>query len=429
MAIAEPPIQIEDSPLNTVRTEDVQLDITLEQLKRLVSPRALTGETLLLNMGPQHPSTHGVLRLLLELDGETVVNCIPDIGYLHTGIEKTAEGKTYLKAIPLTDRTDYLAPMSNNLAFCGAVEKLVGIDVPIRAQYLRVILMELTRMNSHLVWLGTHALDIGAMSVFLYCMREREMILDVYEAVSGARMMSSYIRPGGLWRDVPNHFESLVRRILDVFPARLLEYETLLKENPLWKERTVGIGKISAEDAIQYGMTGPCLRGSGVNYDVRKAQPYSSYDHFDFSVPLGSNGDVYDRYRCRMEEFHQSLKIIKQALDKLPDGPVMTDDRKVAPPPKHEIAYSMESLIHHFKLWTEGFRAPEGEVYFAVESGKGEYGVLLSGNGSPKPRRVHFRAPSFHNLQALPHLSKGCLLADMVAIIGSIDIVLGDVDR
>lgn len=429
MAIAEPPIQIEDSPLNAVRTEDVQLDITLEQLKRLVSPRALTGETLLLNMGPQHPSTHGVLRLLLELDGETVVNCIPDIGYLHTGIEKTAEGKTYLKAIPLTDRTDYLAPMSNNLAFCGAVEKLVGIDVPIRAQYLRVILMELTRMNSHLVWLGTHALDIGAMSVFLYCMREREMILDVYEAVSGARMMSSYIRPGGLWRDVPNHFESLVRRILDVFPARLLEYETLLKENPLWKERTVGIGKISAEDAIQYGMTGPCLRGSGVNYDVRKAQPYSSYDHFDFSVPLGSNGDVYDRYRCRMEEFHQSLKIIKQALDQLPDGPVMTDDRKVAPPPKHEIAYSMESLIHHFKLWTEGFRAPEGEVYFAVESGKGEYGVLLSGNGSPKPRRVHFRAPSFHNLQALPHLSKGCLLADMVAIIGSIDIVLGDVDR
>lgn len=429
MAIAEPPIQIEDSPLNAVRTEDVQLDITLEQLKRLVSPRALTGETLLLNMGPQHPSTHGVLRLLLELDGETVVNCIPDIGYLHTGIEKTAEGKTYLKVIPLTDRTDYLAPMSNNLAFCGAVEKLVGIDVPIRAQYLRVILMELTRMNSHLVWLGTHALDIGAMSVFLYCMREREMILDVYEAVSGARMMSSYIRPGGLWRDVPNHFESLVRRILDVFPARLLEYETLLKENPLWKERTVGIGKISAEDAIQYGMTGPCLRGSGVNYDVRKAQPYSSYDHFDFSVPLGSNGDVYDRYRCRMEEFHQSLKIIKQALDQLPDGPVMTDDRKVAPPPKHEIAYSMESLIHHFKLWTEGFRAPEGEVYFAVESGKGEYGVLLSGNGSPKPRRVHFRAPSFHNLQALPHLSKGCLLADMVAIIGSIDIVLGDVDR
>jgi NADH-quinone oxidoreductase subunit D len=356
MAIAEPPIRVEDAPQNAVRVEDVQLDITFEQLKKLVSPRALTGETMLLNMGPQHPSTHGVLRLLLELDGETIVSCIPDIGYLHTGIEKTAEGKTYLKVIPLTDRTDYLAPMSNNLAFCGAVEKLVGIDVPMRAQYLRVILMELTRMNSHLVWLGTHALDIGAMSVFLYCMREREMILDIYEAVSGARMMSSYIRPGGLWRDVPAHFPQLVQRVLDIFPKRLLEYEKLLKENPLWKERTVGIGKISAEDAIAWGMTGPCLRGSGVNYDVRKAQPYSSYDHFEFSVPLGSNGDVYDRYKCRMEEFNQSLKIIKQAMDRLPPGPVMTDDRKVAPPPKHEIAYSMESLIHHFKLWTERAR-------------------------------------------------------------------------
>lgn len=429
MTTAEPSLRIEDSPLNTVTTEDVQLDITVDQLRRLVSPRALTGETMLLNMGPQHPSTHGVLRLLLELDGETIVNCIPDIGYLHTGIEKTAEGKTYLKAIPLTDRTDYLAPMSNNLAYCGAVEKLVGIDVPIRAQYLRVILMELTRMNSHLVWLGTHALDIGAMSVFLYCMRERELILDVYEAVSGARMMSSYIRPGGLWRDVPNHFGALVQRILDVFPGRVLEYEKLLKENPMWKERTVGIGKVSAADAIAWGMTGPCLRGSGVNYDVRKAQPYSSYEHFEFSVPLGSAGDVYDRYRCRLDEFPQSLKIIKQAMDKLPGGPVMTDDRKVAPPPKHEIAYSMESLIHHFKLWTEGFKGPEGEVYFAVESGKGEYGVFLSGNGTPKPRRVHFRAPSFHNLQPLGEMSKGALLADIVAVIGSVDIVLGDVDR
>jgi NADH-quinone oxidoreductase subunit D len=429
MTTAEPTLRIQDSPLNTVTTEDVQLDITLDQLRKLVSPRALAGETMLLNMGPQHPSTHGVLRLLLELDGETVVNCIPDIGYLHTGIEKSAEDKTYLKVIPLTDRTDYLAPMSNNLAYCGAVEKLVGIDVPLRAQYLRVILMELTRMNSHLVWLGTHALDIGAMSVFLYCMREREMILDVYEAVSGARMMSSYIRPGGVWRDVPNHFGSLVKKILDVFPGRVLEYEKLLKENPLWKERTIGVGRIDAEDAIAWGMTGPCLRGSGVNYDVRKAAPYSSYDHFDFSVPLGSNGDVYDRYRCRLEEFPQSLKIIAQALGQLPGGPVMTDDRKVAAPPKHEIAYSMESLIHHFKLWTEGFKAPEGEVYFAVESGKGEYGVYLSGDGSPKPRRVHFRAPSFHNLQPLSQLSKGALLADIVAIIGSVDIVLGDVDR
>jgi NADH-quinone oxidoreductase subunit D len=241
--------------------------------------------------------------------------------------------------------------------------------------------------------------------------------------------MSSYIRPGGLWRDVPAHFGALVQKILDVFPGRVAEYDKLLKDNPLWKERTVGVGKISAEDAIAWGMTGPCLRGSGVNYDVRKATPYSSYDHFEFSVPLGTNGDVYDRYRCRLDEFEQSLSIIRQAMAKLPAGPVITDDRKVAPPPKHEIAYSMESLIHHFKLWTEGFRAPEGEVYFAVESGKGEYGVLLSGDGSPKPRRVHMRAPSFNNLQPLGEMSKGALLADLVAIIGSVDIVLGDVDR
>ena len=284
----------------TVTVDDVQLDITLEQLRRLVSPRAFTGETMLLNMGPQHPSTHGVLRLLLELDGETVVNCIPDIGYLHTGIEKTAESKTFVKAIPLTDRTDYLAPMSNNLAFCGAVEKLVEIDVPPRAQYLRVILMELTRMNSHLVWLGTHALDIGAMSVFLYAMRERELILDVYEAVSGARMMSSYIRPGGLWRDVPNSFFDLVRKILDVFPARLGEYEKLLTHNPMWKERTVGIGAIGAEDAIAWGLTGPSLRGSGVNYDARKAQPYSGYERFDFEVPTGANGDTMATYMVQV---------------------------------------------------------------------------------------------------------------------------------
>lgn len=427
--IAETPLVIEESPNNLVTAKDAQLDITLDQLKKLVSPRALTGENMLLNMGPQHPSTHGVLRLLLELDGETVINCIPDIGFLHTGIEKTLEGKTYIKGIPLLDRTDYLAPLINNLAFCGAIEKLMEVEVPIRAQYIRVILAELTRMNSHLVWLATHALDIGAMSMFLYCMREREMLLDVFESVSGARMMSSYFRPGGLWRDIPSSFEPLVRKVLEVFPGRIAEYEKLLKENPLWKERTVGIGVISAADAINYGMTGPCLRGSGVNYDVRKAMPYSAYDHFEFDVPLGTNGDVYDRYRCRVEEFNQSLRIIKQALDKLPAGPFVTDDRKIAPPPKHEIGYSMESLIHHFKLWTEGFRAPEGEVYFAVESGKGEYGILLSGDGSPRPRRAHIRSASFSSLQTLPQLSKGCLIADIVAVAGSIDIVLGEVDR
>jgi NADH-quinone oxidoreductase subunit D len=429
MTVAEPQFQIEESPQNAVTASDVQMDITLDQLKKLVSPRALTGETMLLNMGPQHPSTHGVLRLLLELDGETVISCVPDVGFLHTGIEKTFEDKNYTKGIVLTDRIDYLAPLIGNLAYCGAVEKLVGVDVPLRAQYLRVILSELTRMNSHLVWLGTHALDIGAMSMFLYTFREREMLLDIFELVSGARMMSSYFRVGGLWRDVPDLFEDAVRNVLKVFPQRLLDYEKLLRENPIWKERTVGVGEISKEEAIAYGMTGPSLRGSGVNYDVRKAMPYSSYDHFDFSVPLGTNGDVYDRYRCRMDEFYQSLKIIQQALDKLPPGPVITDNRKVAAPPKHEIAYSMESLIHHFKLWTEGFHAPEGEVYFAVESGKGEYGVFISSDGGPKPRRVHFRAPSFCNLQALPAMSKGALIADIVGIIGSIDIVLGEVDR
>lgn len=422
-------LSVEESAHNLEKTADVQLDITVEQLKKLVSPRAFTGETMLLNMGPQHPSTHGVLRLLLELDGETVVSCIPDIGFLHTGIEKTHEGKTYLKGLPLTDRTDYLAPMINNLAYCGAIEKLCGIDVPLRAQYLRVILAELTRMNSHLVWLGTHALDIGAMSVFLYCMRERELLLDVFESVSGARMMSSYFRPGGLWRDVPDVFFELVRKVMDVFPGRIIEYERLLKENPIWRERTVGIGVIGKADAIAWGMTGPSLRGSGVNYDIRKAFPYSSYDHFDFSVPLGTRGDVYDRYRCRLDEFTQSLKIIKQALDRLPPGPVITDDRKFSPPPKHEIAYSMESLIHHFKLWTEGFHGPNADVYFAVESGKGEYGVYIHGDGGPKPRRVHFRAPSLCNLQALPQMSDGALIADLVGIIGSVDIVLGEVDR
>ncbi len=424
-----PNLRIEESPKNVVSASDTQLDITFDQLKKLVSPRALTGDNMLLNMGPQHPSTHGVLRLLLELDGETVINCIPDIGFLHTGIEKTAESKTYTKAIVVTDRIDYLAPMICNTAYVGAVEKLMGVDVPLRAQYIRVILNELTRMNSHLVWLGTHALDIGAMSMFLYTFREREMLLDIFEMVSGVRMMSSYFRVGGLWRDIPAGFIDAVRNVIKVFPDKLLDYEKLLKENPLWRERTVGIGVINKEDAIAWGMTGPSLRGSGVNYDVRKAMPYSSYDHFEFSVPVGSNGDVYDRYRCRVEEFYQSLKIIQQALDKLPSGPVITDNRKVAPPPKHEIAYSMESLIHHFKLWTEGFRAPEGEVYFSVESGKGEFGVFISSDGGVRPRRVHFRAPSLCNLQSLPQLSKGCLIADIVGIVGSVDIVLGEVDR
>ncbi|HET7088105.1 MAG TPA: NADH dehydrogenase (quinone) subunit D [Anaerolineae bacterium] len=403
--------------------------MTFDELKGLVSDRAFSGETLLLNMGPQHPSTHGVLRLLLELDGERVVSCVPDIGYLHTGIEKTCESKTYTKVIPLTDRMDYLSPMSNNLGYVMAVEKLMGVDVPLRAQYIRVILCELQRIASHLVWLGTHAIDLAAMSMLLYCFREREMILDIFEMVSGQRMMASYFRIGGLWRDVPEGFEDAVRQFMSLFPSHIDEYEALLRNNPLWLSRTKGIGAISGQDALAMGMTGPSLRGSGVNWDIRKAEPYSGYDHFEFDVPLGENGDVYDRYWCRMREFRQSLRILDQALKKLPKGPTITGDRKVAPPPKEELAWSMESLIHHFKLWTEGFSPPPGEVYVSVESPRGEFGSYINSDGSPKPRRVHFRTPSFANLSALPGMAKGVLVADVVALIGSIDIVLGDIDR
>lgn len=401
----------------------------IQQLKGLVSERALSGETMVLNMGPQHPSTHGVLRLMLELDGEEIVSCVPDIGYLHTGIEKSMESKRYEQAITMTDRMDYLNPMGNNLVYCLAIEKLCDLDVPLRAQYLRVLLAELTRINSHLVWLGTHALDIGAMSVFLYCFREREKILDIFEMVSGQRMMSTYFRPGGLWRDVPEEFEPAVRDFIDYFPARIDDYERLLTNNPLWLDRTQGIGFLSAEDAIRLGCTGPVLRGSGVNWDIRKAIPYSSYDHFEFDVPLGTHGDVYDRYLIRIEEMRQSLRIVQQALDNLPKGPVRSDNRKYVPPPRSELGTSMEAVIHHFKLWTEGFRPPKGEVYVRVESPRGELGCYLVSDGSPRPWRVHFRTPSFIHLSALPHIAKGYLIADLVAIIGTIDIVLGDADR
>ncbi|MDX1614955.1 MAG: NADH dehydrogenase (quinone) subunit D [Candidatus Promineifilaceae bacterium] len=386
-------------------------------------------ENMLLSMGPQHPATHGVLRLLVELDGENVANLVPDIGYLHTGIEKSMESKTFTKALVMTDRMDYLSPMYNNLVYVLAVEKLLDIDVPPRAQAIRVILGELTRLNSHLVWLGTHALDLAAMSVFLYCFREREYLLDIFEMVSGQRMMSSYFRPGGLWRDVPDEFEPAVRQFLDFFPARLADYEALLKNNPIWLERTKGIGVISAEDAVAWGLSGANLRGSGVNWDIRKASPYSGYEQYDFEVPLGAEGDVYDRYLCRLEEMRQSLRIIEQALDKLPDGPWRSENRKVVPPPRAELGRSMEAVIHHFKLWTEGFSAPEGYVYVPVESPRGELGCYLRGNGTAKPARVHFRAPSFVNLASIPIMARGLFVADLVAIIGSIDIVLGEIDR
>jgi NADH-quinone oxidoreductase subunit D len=404
-------------------------EVTLDEIRHLVSERAIAGETMLLNMGPQHPSTQGVLRLLLELDGEIVVNCVPDIGYLHTGIEKNMEAKTYEKAEVMTDRLDYLNTVGNNLAYCMAVEKLVDLDVPVRAQVIRVILTELQRIASHLVWLATQSLDLAAMSVFLYCFREREHILDILEMVSGQRMMTTYIRPGGLWRDVPVEFEAAVREFIEYFPRRINEYEALLTKNPIYIDRTKGIGVISGEDAIHWGLTGPTLRGSGVSYDLRKARPYMGYEQYDFEVAVEQAGDVYARYQVRVEEMRQSLRIVEQALDKLPYGPVRSNNRKFVPPPRSELGTSMEALIHHFKLWTEGFDAPKGSVYVPVESPRGELGVFLEGDGGPKPYRVHWRTPSFIHLQALPKLSQGLLVADLVAIIGSIDIVLGDADR
>jgi NADH-quinone oxidoreductase subunit D len=407
-------------------------EMTVEELRAKVG----TGmeiidaeEHMLLSMGPQHPSTHGVLRLLLELDGETVVNLAPDIGFLHTGIEKNMESKTFTKALVMTDRMDYLSPMSNNLGYILAVEKLLGVEATPRAQAIRVILTELARIASHLVWLGTASLDLAAMSVFLYCFREREYILDIFEMCSGQRMMVSYFRPGGLWRDVPDDFEPAVRQFLDFFPGRIADYEALLKNNPIFVQRTKGIGYISGEDAVAWGLTGPGLRASGVNWDIRKAQPYSGYEQYEFDVPVDTVGDIYARYRCRVQEMWESMRIIEQALDKLPGGPVNIDDRKIVPPPRSELGRSMEAVIHHFKLWTEGFNAPEGFVYQSVESPRGEFACYLRGDGGPKPARVHFRAPSYVNLASLPNMAKGRFVADLVAIIGSIDIVLGEIDR
>lgn len=404
-------------------------EVSIEKFKHLVSGRALTGETMLLNMGPQHPSTHGVLRLLLELDGEIVVNCIPDIGYLHTGIEKNMEAKTYQKAEVMTDRLDYMNTMGNNLAYVMAVEKLVDLDVPLRAQGLRVILTELQRIASHLVWLGTSGLDLAAMSMFLYCFREREQILDIFELVSGQRMMTTYFRPGGVWRDVPVEFEKAVRDFIKIFPKRIDEYEALLTKNPLFIDRMVDIGYLSKEVALQYGVTGPCLRASGVDWDLRKARPYCGYEQYDFNVPIRTEGDTYARYLVRIDELRESLKIVEQALNKLPLGPVQSANRKFVPPPRSEIGVSMESLIHHFKLWTEGFPAPKASIYSAVESPRGELGLMLEGDGGPKPYRVHLRTPSFDNLGVLSQIVKGHLVADLVAILASIDIVLGDIDR
>lgn len=399
-----------------------------------VTPWDGDSETMLINMGPHHPSTHGVLRVALEIDGERIVSAMPDIGYLHTGIEKTAEHKTFLKAIPLFDRMDYLSPMFNNLTYVLAVEKLMQVDVPERAQIARVLLCEVNRIASHLIAVGSQAMDIGAVSVMTYAFREREAALDIFEMVSGARMMTSYFRFGGLALDLPQGFSDAVRKFAEMIPGRLKEYEDLLNKNPIWIERTRGIAQYTREQALAHGVTGPLLRATGVNWDLRRMAPYSGYEQYEFEVVFGAGAkaDVLECYYVRMEEMRQSLRIIDQALKKLEKTrgqPYLTDDRKVAPPPKQELQTSMESLIHHFKLWTEGFKPPAGYAYAAVESPRGELGMLVSSDGTNHPHRVHVRAPSFANLQMLPIVSKGYYIADLVGIIAMIDIVLGDVDR
>lgn len=385
--------------------------------------------TMLINMGPQHPSTHGVLRLMLEIDGETIVRIMPDIGYLHTGIEKTCEAKFYQQVVPMTDRIDYLCPMTNNLAYCLAVEKLLGLEIPPRAQWIRVMLNELTRINSHLVWLGTHAMDIGAMTVFLYCFREREDILRLFEAVSGQRMMTSYFRIGGLALEPPLGFFDRVKKFIDRFPADIDEYEGLLTGNPIFINRLKDVGTISAEDCLALGGTGPTLRASGIDVDLRRDNPYSGYENFKFKVPVLKDGDVWARYLVRVQELRESQKIVVQALEGLPEGSIKAEAPKVVLPDREKMKTEMEALIYHFKIVTEGFTVPEGEVYMPIESPRGEMGYYVVSDGTAKPYRVHMRSPSFANLQTLPKMCEGRLIADVVAAIGSIDIVLGDVDR
>jgi NADH-quinone oxidoreductase subunit D len=382
-----------------------------------------------LSLGPQHPSTHGVLRLDLRLDGELVVKAIPDIGYLHTGMEKLFEYKKYQQGIVITDRMDYLNPLGNNLAYVMAAEKLLDLEIPERAQVIRVLMCELQRIASHMVWLGTSALDLGAMSVFFFCFRQREKILNLIESASGGRMTPSYFRIGGLMMDLPAGFERRCRQFSDDFPEAMSTFETLVTGNTIWQSRTQGIGIISREEAIDWGLTGPSLRGSGVDLDLRKANPYSGYENYDFEIPVETDGDVWSRFLVRMRELNESHKIVRQALDKLKPGPTKADAPKIVLPDRDDMRKHMDSLIHHFLIVAEGFNVPEGEVYHAIEASKGELGVYMKSNGGPKPERVHFRGPSFVNLSALPVMSEGEMIADVVAIIGSLDIVLGEIDR
>ena len=388
-----------------------------------------THELLTLNIGPHHPATHGVLRLITTLEGEVVRDMKPIIGYVHTGIEKTAEDKAYWKAIPVVERMDYVSYYFNAMAFCGAVETLLGIEVPPRAQYLRVLHLELNRIMSHLVWFGTSMLDIGALSIFFYCFRERERVLDLFEMSSGQRMHTRYIQVGGVMEDIPPGFAQKVRQFCKEMPTRADQYADILEKNEIVLERLRNTGVVDQDALLDLGVTGPLLRAAGNPWDLRKAHPYSSYDHFDFKIPVGTVGDNYDRFRVRHAELYESVKIIEQALDGLPEGPFITPDRKIALPPRHELATSMEALIHHFKLVTEGFRVPPGEAYYPIESPRGELGCFVRADGSAKPARVHMRDPSFCNLQAFPAMVRDAYVADLIASLAMLDPILGGIDR
>ncbi|HYW26620.1 MAG TPA: NADH-quinone oxidoreductase subunit D [Terriglobales bacterium] len=394
------------------------------------TPRhGIEGDLLTVNFGPQHPSTHGVLRLVVDLDGETIRRVKPVIGYLHTGIEKQMEALRWQQGVVITDRHDYLSPPINNLAYALAVEQLMGVEAPARAQGLRVIMCELTRIASHLIWLGTSGIELGAMGIFMYCLRDREKIMDLNEEISGFRMHTSYIRPGGVTADATPRFLELLDRFIREMPSNIDQYEDLLTHNPIFQERTQGVGHLSAEDAIRLGATGPMIRGSGLPWDLRKDRPYCGYETYDWEVAVEAGCDCYARYLVRIKELRESVRILRQALDRLPTGPVNVDDRKMLPPPREELETSMEAVIHHFKLFTEGYSPPTGDVYVAVESGRGENGCYIVSDGTHKPRRVKFRSASFGNLQALEHMSLGHILADFIAIIGTADTVLGDCDR
>ena len=411
---------------------DPDLNANTAILEAEPETQTATRRTMTLNMGPQHPSTHGVLRVVLQLDGETVVRAWSDIGFLHTGIEKQCEALTWGQVTPLTDRVDYLANLTNNTVYALAVEKLLGLEIPKPAQYMRVLLNELQRIESHVVWLGTHAMDIGAMTVFFYCFREREDILRIKEFFSGQRMMTSYIRIGGLALEPPRGWQAMVKQFIDAFPAKVDEYEALLNANPIWMRRTQGVGQAPVQDLIEFGVTGPMLRAAGIDWDIRKQEPYSSYEEFDFRVPVETGNDVWSRYRIRMEELRQSARIVQQALQKLeayPDGPWRSEAHRVILPDREKMKTQMEALIYHFKIVTEGIRVPAGETYVAVESPRGELGYYVVSDGTTKPHRVFMRTPSFGNLQSLPVLVEQRLIADTIAALGSMDFVLGDVDR